>query len=306
MAKLLKEDQEKIVAELYQNGMAIKAIADKFCVSNNCIHNTLHRLGISTKRKCLTKDLDINKVLELYNHGVGVAGVARKLGYGRTAMTNFFKKHNIYIRNASEQQFERMKYSTPEQIAYLTKAAHKAAKGRTKTEEEKKKSAITKFKNSKVKSVYEKIFIKELQQQKIDFYYQYPMNIYNIDFIINGVAVEIFGGSWHLTGQHKEQFPKRTKFILDKGYPILFIFIGKEKNFIKMINDVILPNIAEMSRDKLFIGKYRILWNEGKFVTEGDKTTVDKALECPTINRPNPITGRFESILKENYRVDYC
>ena len=155
MARLLNETQEKSVIEMYQDGMEIKNIAAKLNCSTHCILDTLHRANISTKRGYPTDNLDINKVMELYNHGIGVAGVAKKLGYTRTQMIGYFKRNNIYMRNASEQQIERMKYSTPEQIAHLVEAAHKVTKGRIVTEEEKIKLALSKYKNGKIKSIYE-------------------------------------------------------------------------------------------------------------------------------------------------------
>ena len=279
MARLLNETQEKSVIEMYQDGMEIKNIAVKLNCSTHCIFDTLHRANISTKRRYPTDNLDINKVMELYNHGIGVAGVAEKLGYTRTQMIGYFKRNNIYMRSASEQQIERMKYSTPEQIAHLVEAAHKATKGRVSTEEERIKFALSKYKNGKTKSVYEELLATELKRQNIDFEYQYPIYYYNVDFVIKGVVVEIFGGYWHLYGRHKEIFPTRTKCILQNGYPILFVFASDKELFLNMIKETILPCVEEMSNKNLFKGKYRVLRSHGKVMINGDINSIDNFFE---------------------------
>ena len=242
-------------------------------------------------------NLDVNKVLELYNHGVGVAGIAKRLGFTRTQMIRFFRIHNIHMRNAKEQQIERMKFSTPEQIAHLVDAAHKANKGRKFTVEEKERYAIGRYKSKNVKSIYERIFIKTLDELNIKYEFQFPIGVYNVDFLIDGVIVELFGGGWHCSGYHKDLFPVRTKFLLNKNYPILFVFATDEKLFEKEIYEKIIPMIKKMKiSDK---GKFTILWKNGEYSSCGDISNVETALIKPYTAIRNKKTGRFESVRRQ-------
>lgn len=241
--------------------------------------------------------LDVNQVLDLYNKGIGVAGIAKKLGFTRTQMIGFFKRNHIHMRNPREQQIERMKFSTPEQISHLVEAAHKATKGRKITVEEKERHAVGRYKSKNVKSIYERIFIKTLDELNIKYEFQFPIGVYNVDFLIDGVIVELFGGEWHCSGYHKDIFPVRTKFLLNKNYPILFVFTNDEQLFEKEIYEKIIPMIKKMKiSDK---GKFTILWKNGEYSSGGDISNVETALIRPYTAIRNKKTGRFESVKRQ-------
>lgn len=239
-------------------------------------------------------NLDVNKVLELYNHGIGVAGIAKRLGFTRTQMMRFFRRNHIHMRNPREQQIERMKFSTPEQIAHLVDAAHKASKGRKFDVEEKERRAVGRYKSKKINSIYEQIFIKILDELNIKYEFQLPIGVYNVDFLIDGVIVELFGGDWHCSGYHKEIFPTRTKFLLTQNYPILFVFANDKNLFEKEIYEKIIPMIKKMkTSDKC---KFTILWKNGEYSSSGDISNVETALIRPYTAIRNKKTGRFESV----------
>ena len=285
------------VIKSYLSGTLVKDIACKFGCSEHVIRIILYKAGIDTSRKSLTDNLSVDKVLELYNQGIGIAGIAKRLGYGRTAMIAFFKKHNIPQRNPHEQQVERMRHSTPEQIAHLTEAAHKATKGRKPTFQSLEEAAFTRFLFAfGTESVYESVFISILKSFGINYAFQFPVGTYNIDFVVNGIAVEIFGGTWHRSGEHRRRFAKRTKYILDEGFPMIFVFAYDVESFKAVITDYVIPYIQEMSADKSFVGQYRVIWRNGKCVTTGSSDTIEQALVSPFIHFRNPANGRYESV----------
>ena len=288
------------VINFYLSGISVKDIACKYGSSEHVIRIILQKANISTARKHPTDNLSVDVVLKLYNQGIGVSGIAKRLGFSRMAMIGFFKRNHIPMRNQREQQIERMKYSTPEQIAHLTESAHKASKGRKVSIEERENNAFMRFVKQDLSkmSKYELLLFDALKSRNISFVTQYPIGTYNVDFLVGNVIVEIFGGTWHRTGEHRRRFSERTKYILNQGFVMLFVFAYDVDSFETVITDYIIPNIQELSTDKAFIGQYRMIWSNGKHVTTGCCETVDQALVSPSINFRNPSNGRYESVTK--------
>ena len=293
------------VINFYLSGISIKDIACKYGSSEHVIRDILHKSNISTARKFPTDNLSVDKVLELYNQGIGVAGIAERLGYTRTSMIGFFNRNHIPKRNPREQQIERMKYSTPEQIAHLTESAHKATKGRKVSVEEREYNALMRFVKQDLSkmSKYELILSDILKSRNISFVTQYPIGTYNVDFLVGNVIVEIFGGEWHRTGEHRRRFAERTKYILNQGFVMLFVFAYDTESFKTVVTDYVIPNIQELSTDKSFIGQYRMIWSNGKHITTGCSDTVNQALVSPSINLRNLSNGRYESVTKNTVAV---
>jgi very-short-patch-repair endonuclease/transposase-like protein len=293
-------DREHIIS-LYQSFISIQDIATQFGVNHKTIRKVLHGAGIETPIHRHTKKPNLEEVLTLYNQGIGVAGIAKRLGYGRTYMVCFFDKHGIRQRNRKEQQFERMKNSTQEQIAHLTQKAHKTAKGRKRSFEELRNRAVSRYKNqSFADSKYEAFFSDYLSKMKIEFDRQFPCGPYNLDFIIGYVAVEIFGGNWHYSGLHFARFAERTKYVLNSGFFLICIFVSESKgdNFESIINDKFIPVFNSFRGDKSGITKYRVIWGTSEYITGGSCNDNDFPLIKPTENIRNSVTGRYVSIPK--------
>jgi very-short-patch-repair endonuclease/transposase-like protein len=294
-------DRDYIIS-LYQSFISIKDIAAQIGVNHKTIRKVLRRAGIDTTPRKNIKPPNIQEVLDLYNHGVGVGGIAKQLGYSKMYMIGFFDRNGIKRRNTQEQQIERMKYATPEQIAKLTQKAHEAAKGRKRSFEELCNSAISRYKfQSFTDSKYETKFSKYLAEQKINFVRQFPCGAYNLDFLIGNVAVEIFGGNWHHSGLHLSRFAKRTKYILNSGYFLICIFVSESKgdNFDVIIYDKFIPIFNIFSGDKTGITKYRVIWGTSEYITGGCCNDNDFPLVFPTENVRNVSTGRYTSVPKD-------
>jgi transposase InsO family protein len=100
-------------------------------------------------------EASLEEVLKLYNHGIGVAGIAEKLGFTRGYMVSFFNKHGITQRNTKEQQIERMKYATAGQRKKMAERARNTFKGKKQSYEELCNHAIGRYKNQTLKAELE-------------------------------------------------------------------------------------------------------------------------------------------------------
>jgi transposase-like protein/very-short-patch-repair endonuclease len=262
MPTKLNDIYRQNIISLYKSFVSIKDIATRLSINHKSVRKVLQSVGIDTTPRKNINPPDLQQVIELYNQGIGVRGIAERLGFNRRYMIGFFDRNGIKRRNPKEQQIERMKHSTPEQIAHLIKKAHEVARGRKRSFEELCNSAITRYKTqSFTNSKYESRFSKYLATQNIKFVRQFPCGPYNLDFLIGNIAVEIFGGNWHHGGYHLSSFAKRTKYVLNSGYFLICIFVSESKgdNFEAIIHDKFIPIFNMFSGDKTGITKYCII-----------------------------------------------
>ena len=289
------------IIELYKSFVSIPNIAAQLFINHKTVRKTLQDAGIDTSlgNRNITPP-NLEKVLELYNKGIGVAGIAKRLGYSRMYMTGFFKRNGIEQRNRKEQQIERMKNTTKEEIDRLVYNAHLAAKGRNISFNELAERAKTRYNNQVFhNSKYEVQFSNYLHNKNISFERQFPCGAYNLDFLIGNIAVEIFGGQWHNFGKHAARFSERTKYILDSGYFLICVFIEKGDDFQTIVDNQIIPCFNKFSRDKSGITKYRVIWGNSEYATGGCCNDDNFPLIRPTENIRDITTGRYKSVPKD-------
>lgn len=295
--KIILADTDNIVKQ-YRAGVSTSDLASQSRVSKNVIYRILSDAGITLYCGRPSRNRPtIDEMLAIYNTGIGISGVAKKLGAGRMYVIIAFKKAGIETRNPSQQQFARMARSTPEEIAYLTSAAHKACKGRQHTDDEITKRALTRFNHKTCKtSIYENTFADELAKLNIVFTQQAPVSRYNCDFIVNGVAVEIFGGGWHNHGAHLARFEKRTRYLFNAGFHVLIINASKFSPIDTAVTNQAISLINSFSLDKSSARQYRVIWCRRDYVTGGSSNDDHIAFVQPYTNRRNVTTGRYECI----------
>ena len=286
------------VVKSYLSGVTVKNIAAQFSVSEHVIYDILKRASIAPDRNRNIIPPSKADILALYNSGTGVAGIADQLGFTRGHMIRFFKKYNIPMRSRRDQQIERMKNATEEQIKFLTKNAHLASKGRKHTFEEKCKRARTRYANQSFQdSKYEALLSGAFRDNGIDFVREYPVGPYNLDFLVGNIAVEIFGGHFHSSGHHNAIFHERTKYILNSGFSIIFAFANRD-SFESVIANKIMILLNIFRSDEAGIAKYRVIWGTPDRLTGGSAYDDNFPLVCPTTHIRDVRTGRYKSIPK--------
>ena len=287
------------IIKLYLSGMSAANIASKFEVSQNSILRLLHENNVTIIKSRARIRPSIDDIMAIYNTGIGASGVARVLGCGRTYVNSMLDKNGINKRNQSEQQFARMARTTPDERQKLSKAAHDAVRGKKRSAEELEKRSLSKYHTKNIcMSEYEFQFSDELTKKGILFDTQVKVGPYNCDFVINGIAVEIFGGQWHLFGSHAARFHERTKKFFDSGYSILFVFIRQGHKVDTEIADQILSNVDILSKNKTAVREYRVVWSGLDYFSGQSSDADNLAIVVPFTNRRNPTTGRYETVSK--------
>ena len=282
----------------YRSGETVDNMASELGVSRNTIYRAISRSGMTYPSGRFARVRPgINEILALYNSGIGASGVASRLGTGRTYIIRTLEQNGIELRNHREQQIERIKYSTKEQRLAWSHASHIAATGRKKTEKEIEQAAKTRFERGVCSSSrYEDELAFLFLERGISFVQQFPVGRYNCDFVIQSVAVEVFGGSWHRHGRHLARFENRTKKLFESGFDVILVFVNKRNPIDSTIADKIISEIEILSADKSSVRKYRVIWGSADLLSGGSSNDEHISMVFPLTHRRNPTTGRYESI----------
>jgi very-short-patch-repair endonuclease len=202
-------------------------------------------------------------------------------------------------RNRTEQQLARMKRMTKEERLLLTQKAHEATRGVPASKESRAKIARAhQAKGCRRNSELESAFLEMMTERGIKLAQQTAIETYNCDFTIDSIAVEIWGGNWHFTGEHAARFFERTNKIFDSGFDLIILpFFGKYQ-LTTEVADYIVSFLDELRRDPPATRQYWVIWGAGKAVVSGGRESINNALISPFVNRRNPSNGRYESVLR--------
>jgi very-short-patch-repair endonuclease len=151
--------------------------------------------------------------------------------------------------------------------AALTKAAHDAVRGMTRSIEELCKRAQGRERTGRLASKAERAFYPLLVERGLTAIPQKALWKYNIDFAIGNVAVEISGRA-----KKPEELPalrERTEYILNSGFALLSIWAGSFCPITVAAADYTVSYVQEASSDPSMIGKYRVIRGDGKFLAAG-------------------------------------
>lgn len=243
--------------------------------------------------------LDVALVESLYADGIGVRGIADKLGVAPNVIKRMLEDIGHKTRNRSEQQSARMKRATKEERIKLTQKANASARGKSATKESRIRIAQTcQFKGDRRNSRLEKMFLQLMAERGVNLSQQIAIDSYNCDFAIDTIAVEIWGGGWHFTGEHAARFPERTRKILDSGFQLVILpFLGRFQ-LVPEIADYLVTFLDELRRNPPPTSQYWVIWGAGEAIVSGGSESINDALIVPFENRRNPSNGRYESVLR--------
>lgn len=214
--------------------------------------------------------VDTNDIIERYHSGESVNAIAIRYGVSRRAIDLRLDRLGIVRRgNADANRLEQSR-RTPEQRAAYTAAAHDAVRGVPQTWEHLCRMAIGRQHKPGNVSAAEVIFRDWLIAAGLQPIQQQAIGPYNCDLGIAPVAVEIFGGNWHASGDHAARLPERSRYILNAGWSLLIIWVDG-RNFPLTIHAAKHAiTMYKASRiDPSTVGQYRVIRGTGEFVTAG-------------------------------------
>lgn len=297
--KFTTEEINNIIKLRTVDKMGIKRIGKVFGVGYKPIDRILRTSGIDTSPIQTVKLTDSEKtaILKAYDDGIGCKGIPQAIGLDCSAapVISFIESERGELRNRSEQQQARMDRSTPSQRKQLTANANIAAIGRKKTLSEQLKSARTKEGVVNSRSKYESLVLDTLRDCFEHVTPSKAIHIFNADFAIGNVTVEVFGGGWSISDITRvEKYIRRTKQIGELGYHVIFIIL--RDSFTSAHASKLVSSIDIASTHPSDTSKYWVIWGDLDGST-GLCSDIDKsAFICPFVNARDTATGRYKSI----------
>ena len=216
--------------EAIRLGDTIKAVAQKFGVSPDALSRNIRKRGVQIPRPQYTPDrtfVPVQEIITMYEQGQSEYAIARHFGCSRNVIRRHLRRANIPIRHCRDAALFRYRESTKESRQQLTFAARKAwEKKGFFTRQELLAAAQKREKSGNFDHVGpgETEFAAFLDNLGITYTAQKAIDIYNADFAIGTVAVELTCGTVKYRGGDATQ-NKRIKKFLECGYkPILVEF----------------------------------------------------------------------------------
>jgi very-short-patch-repair endonuclease len=174
---------------------------------------------------------------------------------------------------------------TPEQIAAQVAAAHSATKGRKATWDERAKRAATIERNPPAMSVHEAKFARSLDRIGVPWRREVAVGIYNLDFTLGSVGVEILGGEWH--AYKGERHPRRVKYILGEGWALVYVWATSNYPLTRAAAEYCVAFAQEVSRNPALRGEYRVIRGDAHLIASGRDELDEFTLEQSARNSLN-------------------
>lgn len=294
-----KTDPVKLqnAVQLYIKGCTVPEASRQSGVSKSVILRALQAHGIDriSKHERSVAHIDRKEVERLHLEGIGVGGIAERLNSSPSPITKILHDLGHKPRNRTEQQFARMARTDSDARKKLVAKANEAARGRKASSQELVKRAQAR---SRIVSAYETKLAAALRDRGVAFSTQTPIGPYNCDFTIGSIAVEVWGGGWHFTGNHAAVCEKRFHYIANAGYSIIVLCVDKRRPVTAQVADNLIREIELASNNPASVRQYRMIWGAGEFATTRSLDDDHFTIEPPFTRTRDARTGRYKAIAR--------
>lgn len=212
---------------------------------------------------------DFDDLVARYLAGTSFLQLSKESGIGRNVLTNAFKRANIPLRTASEQ--ERIKWSLLKtdraKVVRQMQGSWLGRRGQKDSLEVKIRRAHATYTRLKGVGKWESEIVTLLRARGLNVLPQLPIGTYNVDFAIDPprIAVEV-QTAWLRGG--KSTKPERLNYILDQGWTLVIVYLPKRGPVptIPLIAEK-LHALAELrSSDPTLAGQYLMIGSNAKCI----------------------------------------
>lgn len=164
------------------------------------------------------------EAVDAYVAGESVLSVAARHNVSRQVVMRHLRLAGITPRNGHEAGLIRASRLTPLERKRQALAANAAKRGKVEPEEQRERVALAREANGAGIGPTERIILQWLTDAGIEAKPQKAIGRFNADLAIDSLAVEVLGGGWHSS---KKAHPRRTAYLLDHGWRVLFLWTEK-------------------------------------------------------------------------------
>lgn len=220
----------------------------------------------------------IDDLISRYRSGESQSQLATAFGISQPSVSKWIQKRGAQI-SRGEAEARKWAGMSPEQRAAQVSSAHAAVRGMTRTAGDLERRALGKQRTQAHATDEERAIARHLNGLGIPTISQQAVGKYNLDIGMEPVAVELFGGAWHMHGRHWDRLPQRVKDIADAGWNLLIAWTHTVHPLdVAAVAQDAAAYLEISRRDPSFRRQYRVIWGDGQFLAAGcvddDKLTL--------------------------------
>ena len=258
-AKIKSSDIQYAIELIFNQGMTVKEASVLVGFNPSLISKCIRSMGMEIPRiRKNLKQLPDDEIIAMYKSNLSELHISKHFNVSRAAIRNRLKQAGIEIRSQSQANIVSMARMTSEQRKQRAKKANDALRGATQCREGREKRSrgieINSYEN--MIGFGEKEFKKALEDRGINFVWQKSCGIYNIDFAIGNVAVELkSGGATNAVADKKRG---RIKYLRDYNFTTMVIAFDKVNTLLHYMDDLI-GDINILNCNPTPLGEYRVV-----------------------------------------------
>lgn len=210
-----------------------------------------------------------HEIIKRYIAGESEKAIADSLNVSRSCIVARLHANGVPRRSLAEANRLMMAALPREEQLRRIRIAQEANRGRKAPLSELINRARARQTTLGNQSHAERLLNEWLRHRGLNAIPQQAIGKYNVDIGTHPVAVEVMGGGWHAYGKHLATLAERTRYILDQGWNLVFIWNIREFPLRDGAADYIVTFAEESRRDPSVRGQYRVIGGDGKPVPEG-------------------------------------
>lgn len=210
--------------------------------------------------------LDAQNIIKRYLSGESEQRISKDLSVDRSVIKRCLLENGIARRGRSDGAVVRWSRMTERQRKHQVKSAHDAVRGIKWSHESLLKRAKTREQTRTTGTDNESRFVNALKRRGVEkLIPQHAIGPYNCDIAASPVAVEIYGGNWHFSGDHLRTAHKRIPYILNAGWHVLIVVAHQGYDILSSA-DYAAGFIQAMRSNKSTVRQYRMVRGDGKII----------------------------------------
>jgi very-short-patch-repair endonuclease len=266
--KLSTSDVNNLV-KLYLSGERTVGISHQFNVTVPTVLSRLRERNIPIRKSGPTcPSVPLDEAIRLYGEGIGIVALGERYGVDAMTVRKRLDKAGVCLRKGSDANLIRWRNMSVDERTATVEAAHNSVRGVRKSSDNLRRKALT-IEHLAKGSYLENQLHSLLVDAGLSPVPQVAVGRYNIDLAIAPLAVEVWGGDWHMKGHHASIFGERTRQLFDCGWSVLHVIVSQRQlpTAVTAKNVVAFLDIARSLPPNL--RKYWVIRRDGQIVTFG-------------------------------------